>query len=49
MEKRSIDKLVEDCSENIDGNEMIFNKTFNYYENICGSCTIYIVFLSYFL
>ena len=22
---KSVDKLVEDCSENIDGNEMIYN------------------------
>ena len=38
-----IDKLVEECSENIDGNEMIYNKTFNDYKNICNSCTIYIL------
>ena len=27
---------------------MIFNKTFNYYEKICGFCTIYIVFFVIF-
>ena len=37
--KRLIDKLVEECSENTDQNEM----THNDYENICNSCTIYIV------
>ena len=25
--KRIIDKLVEECSENIDGNEMFYNET----------------------
>ena len=34
-----IDKLVEECSENIDGNEMIHND----YGEVCNSCTIYIV------
>ena len=38
-EKKLVDKLVEECSENIDGNEM----THNDYENICNSCTIYII------
>ena len=38
-----IDKLVEECSENIDGNEMICNGTLNNYRNICNSCTMYIV------
>ena len=39
----SADKLVEECSENIDESEMIFNAALNDYENICGSCTVYIV------
>ena len=42
-----IDKLVEECSENIDGNEMIYNETLN--ENLCNSCTIYIVLFVIFL
>ena len=25
--KKLVDKLVEDCSENIDGNKMIYNQT----------------------
>ena len=25
--KRLIDKLVEECSENVDGNEMLYNET----------------------
>ena len=27
--KKLIDKLVEECSENIDGNEVIYNSTLN--------------------
>ena len=37
-----IDKLVEECSENIDENEMI-SVALNDHERVCGSCTIYIV------
>ena len=51
--KRLIDKLVEECSENIDGNEMFNNGTFNAiplndYGKICNSCIIYIVLLAIF-
>ena len=42
--KKLVDKLVEECSEEIDGNEMIYNATLNDYENVCDSCTIYIVY-----
>ena len=38
-EKKLFDKLVEKCSENIFGNEMIHNN----YENVCNSCTVYIL------
>ena len=41
--KKIVDKLVQECSENIDDSEMIFNITLNDYENTCGSCTIYTV------
>ena len=41
--KRLTDKLVEECSENIDGNKMIYNGTLSDYHNVCNSCTIYIV------
>ena len=34
-----VDILVEECSENIDGNEIVYND----YEKVCKSCTIYIV------
>ena len=27
--KKLVDKLVEECSENIDGNEMIYSNTLN--------------------
>ena len=38
-----IDKLVEECSENIDKNKMVYNETLNDYGIVCNSCTIYIV------
>ena len=38
-----VEKLVEECSENSDGNEIIYNKTLNYYRNVCNSWAIYIV------
>ena len=49
--KNPIGKLVEECSENIDGNEMIYNGTWmnmnmNEYEIVCNSRTIYIVLFS---
>ena len=52
------DKLVEECIENIDGNEMLYNGTLdviplntiplNVYKKVCGSCTIYIVLFAIF-
>ena len=57
--KRIVDKLVEECSENIDGNEMLYNKTLNaiplnaiplnVYKKVCNSCVIYIVLFVVFL
>ena len=49
--KNPIGKLVEECSENIDGNEMIYNGTWmntnmNECEIVCNSRTIYIVLFS---
>ena len=38
--KELVDKLVEKCWENIDGNELIYNGALNGYENACNSCTI---------
>ena len=40
--KTLVDMLVEECSENIDENEII-SVTLNDYENVRGSCTINIV------
>ena len=34
---------MEECSENIDVNLMIYNGTINDYEKVCNFCTIYIV------
>ena len=52
--KRIIDKLVEVCSENIDGNEMFYNETLdviplNVYKKVCSSCMVYIVLFVVFL
>ena len=43
--KKQIVKLVEECSEDIDGNEIIHNVNLNDYGKVCKSCTIYIVLL----
>ena len=45
--KKIVDKLVEECSENINGNEMIYNENLN--ANVCNYCTIYIVLFVIFL
>ena len=52
--KRLIDKLVEECSENIDGNEMLYNETLDIISssdnnNISNFCIVYIVLFSVFL
>ena len=38
-----MDKVVEECSENIDGNEMVYNKTLSDLEKACNSCITYVV------
>ena len=48
-----VDKLVEECIENIDGNKMLYNETLdviplNDYKKVCNSCTIYIVLFTVF-
>ena len=48
-----VDKLVEECSKNIDGNKMLHNETLNVislndFEKVCNSCTIYIVLFAIF-
>ena len=47
--KKIIDKLVEECSENIDENEMLYNETLNaislnVYQKACNPCLVYVVF-----
>ena len=49
-----VDKLVEGYSENIDGNEIIYNQALNTiplndYKKVCDSCTLYIVLFAVFL
>ena len=39
-----VNKLVEECSENIDENKLT-TVTLNNYKNVGGSCTTYIVLL----
>ena len=48
VRKRLIDKLVEECSENIDEIEMVYNYTLNDNKNLNESCeysfcTVYII------
>ena len=42
--KGLVNKLVEECSENIDENKLTI-VTLNNYKNVGGSCTSYIVLL----
>ena len=42
-------KLVEECSKNIDENEIIYNGTLNSYGNVSNSCIIYIILWVIFL
>ena len=58
MQKKIIDKLLEECGENIDGNKMIYNEILNTillntiplndYKKVCGSCALYIVLFAVF-
>ena len=41
--KKLIDKLVEECSEGIDGNKMVRNATLNDYGRVCDLSTLYIL------
>ena len=52
--KNIIDKLVEECRENIDGNEMLYNETLDVISSsdnnkTSGSCIVYIILFSVFL
>ena len=46
--RKKLDKLVKECSEDIDGNEMTHNVILNDYRKLWNSCKIYIV-LSFIL
>ena len=46
--QRLIDKLVEECSNNIDENRKIYNSTLNDYRKIPNFCTVCIVLLVIF-
>ena len=47
--KKLVDTFVEECSENIDGNEMIYNDTLNVCKKVCKSGTMDIVLFAIFL
>ena len=51
--KKIIEKLVEECSENIDGNEMLYNETLDISSSsdnkASDSCVVYIILFSVFL
>ena len=51
--KKIIDKLVEECSENIDGNELFYNETLHFVSSsdnkTSDSCVVYITLFSVFL
>ena len=47
--KRLIDKVFEECSEDINGNEMIYNVTLNDHRKVGNSCTIYIILIITFI
>ena len=44
VEEKPIDKLVEECSENIDEKDLHSNEI-NDYQKICSSCSVYMVLL----
>ena len=48
-----IDILVEECSENIDGNGVLYNETLDVIPSndnkTCDSCVVYIILFSVFL
>ena len=46
--KELTDKLVKECSEDINGDEVVYNMTLNNYGKVCNSCAIYMVLLVLF-
>ena len=51
MQTKNTDSLVEECSKNIDENEMIYNENVNVSSSDykCDSCILYIVLFAVFL
>ena len=54
VEKNIIDKLTEECSKNINGNDMLYNKTLDITSSSDNNktsdfCIVYIVLISVFL
>ena len=49
MSKLIVNKLVEECCENIYGNEMVCNETVNDYKKVGNFCTLYIILFVIFL
>ena len=51
--EKKIYKLVEECSENIDGNEILYNETLDVIPSsdnkTCDFCVVYIILFSVFL
>ena len=43
--ERLIDKPIDECNENIDGNEMVYNTILYNNEKLSKSCTLKIVLL----
>ena len=48
MREKLVNRLTEECSENIHGNKMIYNGSLNDYGKISNSCMVYIVLLVIF-
>ena len=50
--QKIIDKLVEECSKNIDGNEMLYNQNLDIisssYNKTSNPCVVYIILFSVF-
>ena len=47
MQKRSVDKLAEECAENIEGTRLVeITSAKNEKKHKCSSCTLYIVLFS---
>ena len=48
LQKKLVDKIVEECSEIIDESKIIYNSVLHDYKKVCNSCTVYNVLLDIF-